>query len=257
MSDQDNATMFDGTDQSSAQEPTNQVPQFLQDWVGEGKKYSNLEDALKSIPAAQAHIEKLETEAKTSRLTEEQQKERETQLMADLEQKLLLQMQQTPASASEPTTVQPKDDNSGGVDIDEVVRRQLSAREAELQAERNQKSVVAAAINKWGSEAQAKLYGQAAELGMSQRQLDAFAAENPKAVYRMLGIEATNAQPTNTGMNFNSTLNTQSGVQDIKPMPNMPESFDQWGSDDYLVNHIRQMEQHLISTGEIPDPNKQ
>ena len=42
--------------------PTNTIPQELVDLVGENKKYKTVEDALKSVAPAQAHISKLEAE---------------------------------------------------------------------------------------------------------------------------------------------------------------------------------------------------
>lgn len=249
MSDQDN--MFNGTPEVKPEvkeQPTNEVPEFLREWVGDGKKYNNLEDALKSIPAAQSHIEKLESEAK-NRPTEEQLKEKNEQLMADLEEKLLAQMaaktqQAEPAKAS----IQPEDDQSGGVDIATVVDTMLSKREMEKRAKDNQMSVVTSAVAKWGEQAEATLYGEAAKLGMTPQALDAFAAQNPKAVFKMLGFDSA---PTNTNRNLGSTLNTQSGGGATAPMPDKPSSFDLWGNDDYLAKHVREIEAHMISTGEI------
>lgn len=250
MSDQDN--MFNGTgttETPTKEEPTNQVPEFLQEWVGEGKKYHSLDDALKSIPAAQSHIEKLENEAK-SRLTEEQLNERNEQLMADLEEKLMKQMAtKTTRPAVELEFTQTKETDQS-VDIDSVVNSILSRREQEQSAKQNQMSVVASAVAKWGERAESTLYGEAAKLGLSPQQLDAFAAQNPKAVFKMLGIE--DAKPSSTRASIGSTINTQSGVGGARPMPDAPASFDLWGNDDYLAKHVRDIEAHMISTGEIP-----
>lgn len=259
MSDQGNSnTMFsnNGSDQTAdtQQTTTDQVPEFLKAFVGEGKKYSNLEAALQSIPAAQAHIEKLEGEAAHSRLTEEQQDEKNKQLLADLERKLMEKMQQqaTPAPSAPPATP-PSDDQSDGVDLEQVVLSTVQKIEAQKSAKDNQMSVIQSAITQWGDKAETTLYSRAADLGMTPQEIDQLAATRPSAAMKLLDMKS-DTQNTSGGMNFNSTLNTQSGgnLGDV-PMPGMPDSYDMWGDDNYLAQHIRDIEKHMKSTGELVD----
>ena len=70
----------EGQNQDS-QEPLFQIPTEAAELVGDGKKYSSVEDALKSVPHAQKHIQTLESELAT--LKEELMKRRTTEELLD------------------------------------------------------------------------------------------------------------------------------------------------------------------------------
>ena len=74
--------------------PQFQIPTEAVELVGEGKKYSSVEDALKSVPHAQKHIQTLESELAT--LKEELSKRKTTEELLD-EIKSGIQPQATPA----------------------------------------------------------------------------------------------------------------------------------------------------------------
>ena len=58
-----------------------EIPTEAQDLVGEGKKYSSAEEALRSVPHAQQHIKTLEEEM--AELKEELSKRKTTQELLD------------------------------------------------------------------------------------------------------------------------------------------------------------------------------
>ena len=60
-------TIFDQATPDVVETQQNAIPTELAEFVGEGKKYQTVEDALKSIPHAQSHIQKLEEEMKQAR----------------------------------------------------------------------------------------------------------------------------------------------------------------------------------------------
>ena len=71
---------------NEVQTKDSQVPQFeipteASELVGSGKKYTSVEDALKSVPHAQKHIQTLESELAT--LKEELTKRRTTEELLD------------------------------------------------------------------------------------------------------------------------------------------------------------------------------
>ncbi len=78
------------------QQPQFQIPTEAADFVGDGKKYNSVEDALKSVPHAQKHIQTLESELAAAR--EELAKRRTTEELLD-EIKSGIQPQATPADA--------------------------------------------------------------------------------------------------------------------------------------------------------------
>jgi hypothetical protein len=69
------------TQQQDTQAKTFEIPTEAQQFVGEGKKYKSAEDALRSVPHAQEHIQTLETEM--AHLKEELSKRKTTEELLD------------------------------------------------------------------------------------------------------------------------------------------------------------------------------
>ena len=63
------------------QQPVFQIPTEAAELVGDGKKYQSVEDALKSVPHAQKHIQTLESELAS--VKEELTKRRTTEELLD------------------------------------------------------------------------------------------------------------------------------------------------------------------------------
>src|SRR5512139_770657 len=78
-------TIFEGatTPVETVVTPSSQLPQELAELVGDGKKYKSVDDALKSVPHAQKHIQTLEEE--NARIKAELDKRRTAEeLLADI-----------------------------------------------------------------------------------------------------------------------------------------------------------------------------
>ncbi len=245
MSDQD--TMFDKeSTQQETQQPTNQVPEFLAGYVGDDKKYKTVEDALQSVPNAQAHIDKLEQELAELRANDKPTVDPD-QIAADIERRLLESMRKTP-DAEDYTQVQtPETDQAQtGVDVNDIVTQVKSALEQEQSQKtsaENQKSVVQAAIAAWGESAESKLYSAAANYNMSQMEIDTLAAKNPTAALKLLGIESkantASFSPTSSVKSHNHTQLTK------------PEPPTNWGNDAELVPYIRAMAEYEAAGGKL------
>ena len=243
MSDQDN--MF--TDTTITEQPTTtQVPEFLAEFVGDDKKYKTTEDALKSVPNAHAHIDRLEQELKDLKAGSDKD-----ELMNDIERKLLEKMQAGETKPLETPDIQPvapADPAPATLDLDDVMHRvksMLNQEQTEKQAELQQKSVVQAAINAWGGDAEKNLYGKAAEVGMDAQSIDALAATNPQAALKILGI---NAKPQGTAPlqgNINTQANTYTNSMQL------PKEPVNWGNDDELVPYIRAMAEYEAAGGKL------
>ncbi len=154
--------------------PQISLPQEAVELVGEGKKYKSVEDALKSIPHAQSHIQKLEEEMKQMR--EELTKRKAAEELLE-EFKVSGVTQEKPSSPALDTN-----------QLAALVDQTLEQREAKKIAENNIKSVIDSFNAKFGESAPQMYEKIAADNGLSVQFLNSVAAKSPEAVFRLAGI---------------------------------------------------------------------
>ena len=181
--------------------PQFQIPTEAEGLVGEGKKYSSVEDALKSVPHAQKHIQTLESELAT--LKEELSKRKTTEELLD-EIKSGIQPQATPA----------------GTEFDQdkllqLVDQTLEVKERQKAAKSNADTVASKFTEKYGSKAEEVYNSVARDSGLTVQQLNSLAASSPKIVLKLAGLEGQSAP---VAAKPNSTVNTE--VLGQKPDPN-------------------------------------
>ena len=176
-----------------------EIPTEAQELVGEGKKYQSPEDALKSVPHAQKHIETLESELAS--VKEELTKRQTTQELID-ELK----------SGSQPVenTTQSAEINQDNVMA--LVNETLSIREKKALADSNAKSVAAKFTAQYGDKAEATYNSIAKELNVTVTQLNELAQTAPSIVLKAAGLSAATAPVGNTtgSVNTEALTNTAS-----------------------------------------------
>jgi hypothetical protein len=176
-----------------------EIPTEAQELVGEGKKYQSPEDALKSVPHAQKHIETLESEL--AEVKEELTKRQTTQELID-ELK----------SGSQPVenTTQSAEINQDSVM--DLVNQTLTIREKKAQAESNAKSVAAKFTAQYGDKAESTYNSIAKELNVTVAQLNELASSAPSIVLKAAGLSAATAPVGNTtgSVNTEALTNTAS-----------------------------------------------
>jgi hypothetical protein len=182
------------------QEPQFQIPTEAAELVGDGKKYSSVEDALKSVPHAQKHIQTLESELAT--LKEELMKRRTTEELLD----------------EIKSGVQPKE-NLQGVEFDQdklmqLVDQTLEVKERQRLAKTNASQVAAKFTEKFGTEAETVYKSVARENGLSEQQLNSLAASSPNVVLKLAGLAEAKTAPVSKST---SSVNTQSLNQKVDP----------------------------------------
>lgn len=178
------------------------VPPELADWVGEGKKYSSVEEVYKAFPNAQNHIET--------------QKQRIAELEAQLSktktaEELLQEIRNSSTGQQKPT--------SQGVEVNEnvlseIVERQLNLRTQKQIQEDNQRSVVNKFSELYGDKASATFTKVAQESGFSVQELEQLAAKNPKAVLKLAGVD--NLKSSSSPV-IESSVNTQATLGSGQP----------------------------------------
>jgi hypothetical protein len=183
------------------------LPDHLKELVGEGKKYASVEKALESIPHAQTHIQKLESELREIR--EKLAGAKATEEVYEAVEALLSQG---------PKTAAPVLDESA---IDSVLDRKLTEREQRLQAQRNVESVKNALKEKFGDKAQEMYRKKAEELGVGVEFLNDVVRKSPRAAEELFGLKAGSAPktaPTTPGLNTEAFKINQSPQDKPKPV---------------------------------------
>lgn len=174
------------------QQPVFQIPTEAAELVGDGKKYSSVEDALKSVPHAQKHIQTLESELAAAR--EELAKRKTAEELLD-EIKSGIQPQVTPAGSE--------------FDQDkllQLVDQTLEQKERQRTAKTNAESVASKFTEKYGQKAEEVYNTVAKESGLTIQQLNSLAASSPKIVLKLAGLEGVSAPVAGKP---NSTVNTE------------------------------------------------
>lgn len=224
----DQTNIFEG-DESKGPETTGDtqataftVPDNVTEFVGEGKKYSDVSKALESIPHAQSHIEKLEEELAQTRAKLEASKSIEETLSNFASQK----EQDTPTS-------QPVDLDK----ISELVDQRLVAQQQQQVQQSNVKHVVDTLSKQFGDKdkAESAFISKATELGVDVSYLNNLAATSPKAVYALFGSESRPASQefSKSSVNteaFKPTNNQQKPIKSVMHGASTSELLDAWRS---------------------------
>jgi hypothetical protein len=172
------------------------LPDEVAQFVGEGKKYRSIEDALKSVPHAQTHISTLEKELADAR-------EQLAKTKAAEELLETLKAQQNVA----PTSVPSVDTNQILTQVGSLVEKKLQETRAAEIAQSNQKAVVEALTAKFGDKAEAQYTAIAVASGLDVATLNSLAARSPQAVLKLAGIDSKSVEPATTKPA--STINTE------------------------------------------------
>lgn len=157
--------------------PSVQVPTELVEFVGVGKKYQSVEDALKSVPHAQQHISTLEAE--NARIKAELESRRTTEeLLAEIR------------SGITPAVVTPTQTGYDPAQIEQTVTSLLARKEATTKAQNNINTVVSRFTEVFGDRAKAEEeYNKlAASAGLDVPTLNSLAATSPEAVLKLAGM---------------------------------------------------------------------
>ena len=151
------------------------IPTEAADFVGQGKKYQSVEDALSSVPHAQKHIQTLESEL--AEVKEELVKRKTTEDLLDEIKSGIV-----PQDTTEP--VQYNQDN-----LEQLVSQALENRDVQKTAHHNAKSVAAQFTEKYADKAEEVYNSIAKENGMTVEQLNGLSASSPDAVLKLSGLE--------------------------------------------------------------------
>lgn len=169
------------------------IPTELVELVGAGKKYSTLDDALKSVPHAQKHISTLEQELADARAELTKRKTAE-ELLADIQRGISTQGVTTP-------NVDLTQDVVSGI-VKNVINQEKQKEVADL----NVKEVINAFQSNFGEKSEEVFIKLASENGLTVAQMNSLAATSPKALLKLAGLTDQRKTPPH----MNSSVNTTS-----------------------------------------------
>lgn len=203
---------------------TTQLPPEVSEFVGAGKKYATLDDAIKSVPHAQKHIATIEAELKAAKDELEKRKSAEA-VLEEIKNNGFNTSQGTPPVA---TQIKPED-------VQKMVLDTLTAQQAQEVYTKNVNSVMAAFTAKFGQgKEEAEYIRIAQESGLSVADLNKLSATSPSAVFKLAGLDSK-LQTTDV-KKPNSTINTASLSNNQQDTSTLSAKVSGKGSTKDLVN---------------------
>jgi hypothetical protein len=170
------------------------LPQDVSEFVGVGKKYASVDDALKSVPHAQKHINTLEEEL--ALVKAELVKRRTTE-------ELLTELKST-SNSNDGT---PPQNNFTSEDLQKIVKQTIEQNEQQVVSKNNINLVTSAFTEKFGDKAEAMFISIAQESGISISNLNRLAASSPAVVMKLAGLVSKKVDSIVTKPS--GTINTQ------------------------------------------------
>ena len=165
------------TEATPEAKPSSSIPTEAIDWIGDGKKYRSVEDALKAVPHAQSHIKTLEQELAQAREELAKRKAAED-LLNEIKQ------------ANSPQQATPSSVEANPEVLSQIVEQVIEKKTAQQTAQQNAKTVIEKLTAVYGEKAKEQYYAMAAANGMSVQTLDALSMQSPSAVLKLAGIDS-------------------------------------------------------------------
>jgi len=164
----------------------------LSDYIGPGKKYATVEEAVKSVDFAQNHIAKLEGENNDLR-SKAYQGDAVREILAKIEANKNAGNEQTKGLSVE--------------DISKLFETKLNQHTEQKTATENLQSVDKKMKAKFGDQAQKQMVQKASQLGMSLDDMRKTAERSPNAFMAWFGTSDQNA--SNQNANLDNDINTE------------------------------------------------
>ena len=172
------------------------IPSGWEEYVGEGKKYANVEAAQQAFVHQIKHISTIE---------EENAKMRELTAKESAAAELLKEIRTSSTTNQQKPTSQGVEVNEDV--LSEIIEKKFQQRTQKQVADENAKSVVNTMSAEFGDKAEEVYTKIANESGFTVAQLDQLASSNPKAVLKLAGVTNVKSSPTPV---LQGSVNTQS-----------------------------------------------
>lgn len=173
---------------------TSTLPPEVTELVGQGKKYATVDEALKSVPHAQKHIQNLTEELQQARVELEKRKTAE-QLLEEIKSGI------KPAEVPSASTITPDT-------VAQLVEQTLNKQKQESLANQNVAQVTSTFSAKYGEKAEEMYISLAKDSGLTVQQLNLLSKTSPAAVLKLAGLVGAKQQQVGR---LDSSVNTDGG----------------------------------------------
>lgn len=215
-------TPFSATTENTATTtaPTITLPQEVAELVGAGKKYATPEDALKSVPHAQKHIQTLTEELQVAKAELEKRKTAE-QLLDEIKSGI--------KPTESPSTSQITPDT-----VSQLIEQTLNKQKQESVETQNVAKVTSSFSKVFGENAEANYIKLASDSGLTVQQLNLLSKTSPAVVLKLAGItetKSTSSGPIQSSINtegMQSTENTQALSSKVKSGASTKDLVNAW-----------------------------
>lgn len=206
----------DATPPKDPAQPPKNTDNPLELLVGEGKPFKTEADLAKGKLEADTFIEQLKAENANMRakLGEAEQASLKGATMAEILEAVRKSTTGSPNDPPDPSGEEPKDGNQSRLsedDVAQLVQRTLEKNQTAHKQKANYDKVREAFQSRYSDPDKARLQYKsvAAELGMSEAQLDEFAKTSPSIVLRAAGLEG--AKPSEPPSYLSNNQNSEAG----------------------------------------------
>jgi hypothetical protein len=184
-------------------ETNTETENYIEEFVGEGKKFKSVEELAKAYKHANSHIPELQTELQNTR-----------EFIASKLDELATQRQAAPNGQTEETRITPNPDpvappNAEGEDLETRIAKILEQKSTQERAQANADLAQDVLVEQLGSveDAIKAVNTKAQELGVSPQFLKETAFSSPKAFFNLMGIDPEVKPKSSTTPNSSSDVN--------------------------------------------------
>lgn len=193
--------IFDPTKVDTATTKPPEGSTYLEQLVGEDKKFKSQEDLAKGKIESDRYISELSQQLEESR---EELKKRTTleEFITKMDERKIV----PPNTPEAPPREEPGQQNDSPFDTEEKLNELLNKRLNDMQKQGVAKNNLDTALSKmdemWGVDAQLELHKKAKEIGISTADLKKYAEDQPSVFYSLIGATPTQSlKPTQQHMN--------------------------------------------------------
>jgi hypothetical protein len=178
-------SLLEQTDDTQIDPSTN----YLEELVGDGKKFKSVEDLAKGKYLADIHATNLER--RLDEMREDYKKVSEEAKAAKRMEELLDRLDSTNTNLTSRDTTPSNEDNKTAFNpeqLDSILTSKLSQMKEQERSEQNFRTVMEKVKEQYGTNYANALKDQAKDLDMSEDEINSLARRNPKAFFRTFGI---------------------------------------------------------------------
>lgn len=170
------------------------------------QKYGSVDKALEALKHSQQYIPELKTENERlqQELNDAKAKLESTQSVKDI-------LTSPSSEQAVPTSA-----GLGEEEVARLVQQQLSQREAQSIAQKNQLAVSEALQAKFGTEVEAEIQKVSQQFGLSKEKIGELSKESPNAVLQLFGEKAGNVPPSTSSVYVPPTPSAPEPLQPMK-----------------------------------------